>query len=261
MKVAFVGAGNVAWHLAQAFENAHVSVTEIYSRNISHAEALCKKLSGAVVKTDYNFSDSKADILVLAVSDDALPYISSQIHIPENTIVAHTSGSISMKIFENTFKNHGVFYPLQTFSKEKTLDITKVPFCIEGKNEFVTNILKTLASSISQSVYEVNSEQRKTLHVGAVFACNFVNHLLAISKDILTNKSLDFNILKPLIKETIEKALATEHPKDVQTGPAIRKDLKTIEKHLNYLDDDSKKQSIYQLLTESIMNFYVDKLE
>lgn len=261
MKIAFVGAGNVAWHLAQAFENAHISITEIYSRDISHAEALCKKLSDTIVKTDYNFTDSDVNIILLAVSDDALPHIASQLRIPENTIVAHTSGSISMDIFENIFENYGVFYPLQTFSKGKNLNIAKVPFCIEGKNEFVKNTLKTLASYISQSVYEVTSEQRKTLHVGAVFACNFVNHLLAISKTILTDKSLDFNILKPLIEETIEKALTTEHPKDVQTGPAIRKDVKTIEKHLNYLQHDFQKQKIYQLLTESIMNFYVNKSE
>ncbi|MCU0439607.1 MAG: DUF2520 domain-containing protein [Raineya sp.] len=261
MKVAFVGAGNVAWHLAQAFENTHIAITEVYSRDIAHAELLCNKLTNATIKNDYNFTDSEADILLVSVSDDAISSVISQIQIPTKVIIAHTSGSVSMDVFKNKFENCGVFYPLQTFSKEKKLSIHKVPFCIEGANSFVTDTLKNLALKISQLVYDVNSEQRKTLHVGAIFACNFVNHLLALSKEILTNKSLDFNILKPLIEETIEKALSIEHPKDVQTGPAIRKDIKTIEKHLSYLNFDLSKQKIYQLLTESIMNFYADKSE
>jgi predicted short-subunit dehydrogenase-like oxidoreductase (DUF2520 family) len=261
MKVAFVGAGNVAWHLAQAFENVHISITEVYSRNEMHAENLCKKLHHAIVKKELYFSDPELDILILAVSDDALPTIVKQIQVPSNTIVAHTSGSVSMDIFQDMTYHYGVFYPLQTFSKEKPLNINKVPFCIEGKNDFIKNKLRNLASSISESVYDVDSTQRKTLHVGAVFACNFVNHLLAISKNILADKSLDFNILKPLIEETIQKALTTDHPKNAQTGPAIRKDTQTIQRHLSYLQDTPQEQTIYQLLTDSIMHFYANKSE
>jgi len=253
MKVAFVGAGNVAWHLAQAFEKAGIVVTEICSKNILNAQELSKQLSQTQAHTHLNFSESKADFLILAVSDDALIQIVKELILPSSMVVAHTSGSVSMSVFEGMESAYGVFYPLQTFSKHKNIQLEQVPFCVEASSEAALFQLKKLAQHISRKVYEVNSEQRKTLHIGAVFACNFVNHLLHISKNILEEKGLDFEILKPLIQETIQKALESPDPKHVQTGPAARKDLKTIQKHLDYLANDPSKQELYRLLTESIL--------
>jgi predicted short-subunit dehydrogenase-like oxidoreductase (DUF2520 family) len=253
MKVAWVGAGNVAWHLAQAFDEAGVKVVEVYSRNFLHAESLCQHLYEAEPKRDLDFLDSKADLLLISVSDDALAEVIDNLILRPDMLVAHTSGSISMKVFEGYPYPYGVFYPLQTFSKKRNLDVSKVPFCIEGQNDKVVHQLTQLARKISKAVYQISSEERKILHISAVFACNFVNHLLALSKDILDGEKLDFAILKPLIQETIQKALDSKSPLDVQTGPAVRRDFQVIEQHLHYLEQEPLKKKIYEILTESIL--------
>jgi len=249
--ITFIGAGHVAWHLAQALEDAGHSILEIYSRNSRHAQQLAEHLYDAQPVHSLNFADSHADVFIIAVPDDAVPSVVETAVFPVGAIICHTSGTLPLAAFK-TLPNCGVFYPLQTFSKNRPVMVNRVPFCLEASNETTENILVAIAQSISQTVYLVSSEERKILHIGAVFACNFTNHLLVLARLIVEKEHLEFDLLKPLIEETFAKALATEDPATVQTGPAIRGDAQTIASHLKYLKANPVHQKIYKLLTESI---------
>lgn len=261
MQIIIVGAGNVAWHLAQALENAGHYINEVYSRDSNNAKNLVAKLYEAQVAPDLDFSNSKADLIILAVADNALKDVMSQIVFPENCVVVHTSGTQSLdklRQLANTYSDiyvaTGVFYPLQTFSKEVEITFKNVPLCIEASDEKTKELLVELAYDLSNTVYLVSSEERLILHIAAVFACNFSNHLMAISKQILEKENLEFELLKPLIQETIRKALESPDPALVQTGPASRNDTQSIHQHLEYLEDMPQLAQVYEVLTESIIN-------
>jgi predicted short-subunit dehydrogenase-like oxidoreductase (DUF2520 family) len=168
--------------------------------------------------------------------------------------VAHTSGSVEMNVFQNHASNFGVFYPLQTFHKEKELEISQVPFCIEGNNEATTNALSELAKSISNNIHLVSSKNRKVLHIAAIFACNFTNHFYSIAETILAEKNLSLDILRPLIKETALQVM-DKSPSQLQTGPAIRGDEKIMRQHLNYLAAKPELAELYKKMSESIKNY------
>ena len=228
ISVLVIGNGNVASHLLNAFLNAeNVTVTQINSRNLNNIPS--------------------ADITIIAVSDDAIASVSYKL---KNNLVVHTSGSFALNSLKNK-TNKGVFYMLQTFSKNKKVDFLEVPFCIEAENDNDLRLLESLAKSIGKKVYYINSKQRKALHVAAVFVNNFTNHLYKIGNDICDNNNIPFNILEPLIKETANK-IETLSPREAQTGPAKRNDKKTIRNHLNLLD--KQQQKIYKLLTKSIQD-------
>ena len=259
MKISIVGSGNVGWHLGIAFENHHHPICEVFSRNEAKAEKLSAMLYKAEAKTDLNFSESDAKLFILSVSDDAMEEVCSKLILPENAILAHTSGSKSLDDLQKFMLIHhdlpvkcAVFYPLMTFSAGKRLDLKSVPFCIEAVDDETEQILVDIAQEMSDTVYILSSEERKVLHVAAVFACNFTNHLLALSKSITDNENLEFDLLKPIISETFKKALAADNPADVQTGPAIRNDKTIINRHLDYLKNDARLLEIYEILTESI---------
>jgi predicted short-subunit dehydrogenase-like oxidoreductase (DUF2520 family) len=257
-KISIIGSGNVAWHLSQALEDAGHSIQEVYSRNIKNAEKLAAKLYDAFATNDLDFSESQSQIFFIAVTDDALEQVLAEISIPEDSIIAHTSGTKSIEVFDLLFINKGVFYPLQTFSKTRRVPFEDIPICIEASSDATQKILTNVASTISKYLYYFDSEKRKVLHVSAVFACNFTNHLLAISKEILSTEGIDYSILNPLISETINKAL--EHdPKQMQTGPAIRKDVKVLQEHLKFLSADPDKKQIYKILSESILKMGREK--
>lgn len=252
-KVTFIGAGNVAWHLSQAMEKAGFQVQEVYSRNIKHAQELTAHLWSSTPTKSLDFSRSKSSLFILTVADDAMSKVVEKLVLPEGAILIHTSGTQPLEILSK-YPLTAVLYPLQTFSKHKALAIEGVPFCVEGNNADAEEIVVDIAEGISSEVHIVNSEERKLLHIGAVFACNFTNHLLAVANHFLNEQGLDFNLLKPLIEETFTKALSVDDPASVQTGPAIRKDKEVIARHLAYLQSQPTKQAIYRLLTESIMN-------
>ncbi|MFC5412297.1 Rossmann-like and DUF2520 domain-containing protein [Larkinella bovis] len=260
MKISFIGAGNLAWHLAMAFENAGHVIGEIYSRNASTARQLVSMLYEARLSTDLNFAESEAELFVLALPDDALEEVAAQLVLPENAILVHTSGSKSlevlrrlMDIYSDVPVRTGVFYPLQTFSKStKPLSFDIIPLCIEASDPETEAQLVTLAQQMSQIVYLVNSHERKVLHIAAVFACNFTNYLLGLAKDLTDSEKLDFDLLRPLIEETFQKALDAKHPALVQTGPARRGDLNTLSLHLNYLSDKPELLQLYQMLSDGI---------
>ena len=253
-KISILGSGRVAWHLAKVLHQKGFQILEIYSRNPENALLLAQEVQ-AKAKQDLDFSNHSPDLLLVSISDNALAQIVKNIQIGSSTLVAHTSGSIGMEVFEEVKYPFAVFYPLQTFSKNKAVDFNKVPICLEAKAEKDYIFLEKIAQQISNNVSRINSAQRKTLHVAAVFACNFVNHLLAISKDILDNEQLSFDLLKPLIEETTTKALESIHPKNVQTGPAVRGDNLIMQKHIDYLSKNLYEQEIYRILSENIARF------
>ena len=228
ISVLIVGKGNVGSHLYNAFLNIDtINVNLINSRTLENVP--------------------KADVTIIAVSDDAIAEVSSEI---KNPFVVHTSGSIAIDDLKNQHRK-GVFYMLQTFSTDKKVDFSKVPFCLEAENKKDLQLLETLAKHLGNKIYAINSEQRKILHVAAVFVNNFTNHLYKIGNDICNDNDVPFEILQPLIEETSEK-IKELSPEKAQTGPAIRNDKKTIKNHLNLLT--KKQQNIYTILTESIQH-------
>ncbi len=257
LKIALVGTGNVAWYLANAFMQTAHQIVEIYGRNSTKANELAAN-SNAFAKENLNFKESQAEIILLAVSDNALPEITAQIQLNRNQIVAHTSGSTSMRIFENlqSQAKFGVFYPLQTFSKDRKVARQEVPLCIEGNTTETAIRLEVLAKTISRKVYLISSEKRLKLHLAAVFANNFVNHLLGIAQEILQNENLPFELLGPLIQETFSKVIEAENIYAIQTGPARRNDQIIIQKHLQLLQNDTQKLKIYEIISESIRSKY-----
>ncbi|WP_299229579.1 Rossmann-like and DUF2520 domain-containing protein [uncultured Psychroserpens sp.] len=245
ISVIILGAGNVATHLFRAFsESSQVSVKQWYNRNIKIIESF----KNEVDITDDISQLFEADIYVLAVSDDAIAELSSQLPF-ENRLVVHTSGSVNP--YDIDKKNRrGVFYPLQTFSKSVTVNFSKIPICLETLTKADYLLLKTLATSISNHTKRVNSDQRASLHLAAVFVNNFTNQLYRIAHEITEAKGAEFDMLKPLILETANKVQEVS-PYKAQTGPAKRNDKKTIKKHLKLLDS-KEYQAIYKLLTDSI---------
>ncbi len=253
-KIAFVGAGNVAWSMAQALLAAGHEVISVYSRTSESREQLCKLLPKAKPAESLDMSDSNADIIIIAVPDAALDQITTTLKVKQNVLVVHTSGSRPLTVLESIRDARiGVFYPLQTFSKTKQVDFLSIPILIEAIDDETLLELKELALSICSDVHEVVSQTRKQLHLSAVFACNFTNHLLGISRQLLNEANLPIELLHPLIQETVTKA-SLQNPYNVQTGPAIRYDDIVIQEHIEMLKQHPRFQELYKALTSSIQN-------
>jgi len=248
-KIVLIGAGNVATQLGIALTDAGYRVSQVYSRTKRSASLLAKKIKAAAI-TDLAKIDETAAVYIIAVKDDAIAEVAKKLRL-EHGIVAHTSGSVSMDVLKKASKNYGVFYPLLTFTKDKKVDFKTVPICIEGSNKATSTTLQYFAKSISSNVQLINSDQRKVIHLAAVFACNFSNHMYAIADDILKKNKLSLDILKPLIEETALK-IRDKSPAKVQTGPAVRGDKKTMEGHLKMLSGDKKLKEIYKLVSATI---------
>jgi predicted short-subunit dehydrogenase-like oxidoreductase (DUF2520 family) len=247
IKVVILGSGNVAQHLIEVMKNAsNIDLVQVFARNPNH---LNHQLPSSKIISNYQ-KIADADVYIISVSDYAIAEISGKLPF-ENRLVVHTSGSSDFSVLDNKNRK-GVFYPLQTFTKGKKIDFNPIPLCLEAEMEQDFQLLEKLAFCISQKVFQINSEQRKSLHVGAVFVCNFVNHLYQIGNEICEANQIPFEVLHPLIQETAQKILELT-PKEAQTGPALRNDTKTIEKHLDFLSDENYK-TIYKLLTQSIQN-------
>ena len=250
MRITIIGSGNVATHLAAAFKNAGHSIVQVYSRNMHNASLLAYHVKADAID-DLNLIGPETDLFVIAVKDDAIEEVASAL-AKHNKLIVHTSGATDLQALLKYTPNAGVFYPLQTFSKTKEVNFNAVPLCIEGANEQITSVLNELAYTISQNVYKVNSDQRKTLHLAAVFACNFPNYLYYLSQQLLADQNLPFDLLRPLILETAEKV--QEHlPGAVQTGPAVRNDEKTMNAHLQLLNEKPELQQLYRLLSQGII--------
>lgn len=254
MDVSFIGSGNLAWHLAPALDNVGYTVKEVYSQNPKHATALVGRLYQADVKASLDFSTSSSDVFIIAVSDDAIQHIAREIILPEDSILIHTSGSQPLSVLGYAATpNIGVFYPLQTFSKTKKIDFKDIPVFIESDLEDVIQVLTKMGKAVSGKVKRITSHDRKALHVAAVFASNFSNHMLTIAKEIADKNGLDFELLKPLIAETLNKSLAID-PHLAQTGPARRGDLEILDNHIEFLQDDPKVAEIYKVISQHILS-------
>ncbi|TYA54343.1 Rossmann-like and DUF2520 domain-containing protein [Formosa maritima] len=245
ISVSIIGAGNVATHLYKVFKKTEqVSIVQWYNRDLTKLSSY----KNAVSITDLLSELKPVDIYIIAVSDDAIAKISEQLPFKDRLVV-HMSGSVG--IYDLDKKNkRGVFYPLQTFSKEAKVDFKQIPICIETIGKKNLPLLKSLAEAIGSKSYKVNSDQRKALHLAAVFVNNFTNQLYRIAHEITESEGVEFDILKPLILETAKKVQDLS-PYMAQTGPAKRNDKKTIKNHLKQLENEHHKD-IYNLLTNSI---------
>lgn len=257
--VSFIGSGNLAWHLAPALDNAGFVVKEVYSRNSRHAAALTERLYQAEVKATLDFSTSPSSIFIVAVNDESISEIAREIILPDDAVLAHTSGSVPLADLQfAATSNIGVFYPLQTFTKNKKIDFKQTPIFIESVNQETDGVLTILAKSISSQVKKIASEERKAMHIAAVFASNFTNHMLTIAKEIMEQNGLKYDWLIPLISETINKSLQIG-PEEAQTGPAKRGDLEILEKHLVFLQEDEAVAEIYKIVSQHIIDKYCEE--
>lgn len=245
--VILIGSGNVATRLGIALKQCNYQIIQVYSRSIENASILGKKLNADF--TNDLIELKTADLIIVSVHDDAITNITTKL---KNIPIVHTSGSVGLNVFNNTHKNCGVFYPLQTFDKEIELDFSVIPICIEANNHAFEQELISLAKNLSNTVVRLNSEQRKQLHIAAVFACNFSNQMFAIADEILAKNNIDFKLLLPLINQTVSK-LNNNKAKDVQTGPAQRKDIAIINEHLKALETTDVHE-LYALITQYIMD-------
>ncbi|WP_316798055.1 Rossmann-like and DUF2520 domain-containing protein [Pedobacter frigidisoli] len=249
MDIVLLGSGNVATSLAKALKNAGERLLQVYSPNIEHAVFLAKQVGAEGIS---NLSEvvRDTDLYIISVKDDAIEQVAQSL-TEVSGLVVHTSGTTDIKSLAGHLKRVGVFYPLQTFSKSRLVSLDDVPLCLESSSDDDLGILITLAERLSSRVYQLNGEKRKVLHLSAVFACNFPNHLYALAAEVLQQSGLDFDIMRPLIRETADKVMVNM-PLDMQTGPSVRKDESTVNKHLSMLNNLPHLQEIYQTLSNSI---------
>lgn len=246
-----IGAGNVATHLAQALQQKGFHLSQIYSRTQESAQALAQTL-GCAWTTCLEQIDEHADLYIVSVKDAVLETVISQLaHCNPDALYLHTAGSMPMEVWKGKFKNYGVAYPMQTFSKQREVNFEEVPFFLEANSPENLSLLQEITGSLSPKVYEASSEQRKYLHIAAVFACNFSNHMYAICQHLLQAHQLPFESMLPLIDETARKVHELS-PVEAQTGPARRYDENVINRHLNMLEEEPKLAEIYRLLSEHI---------
>lgn len=249
MKVTFVGSGNLATRLSLAMQQTgRYEFVQVYSQTEAHASRLASAL-GCEYTTEAASVRAGADLYVFSLKDTALETVIAQ--VPANDgLWVHTAGSMPMEVFAPYAKRYGVLYPLQTFSRQREVDFRPIPFFLETALAADGEILSGVAHSLSDNVRFLSSEKRKSIHLAAVFACNFTNHIYALAGNILAASDVPFDVLLPLIDETAAKVHELS-PREAQTGPAIRYDENVIGKHLAMLADPRMKE-IYRLLSQSI---------
>lgn len=252
MKISFIGAGRVATHLAKALASEH-QIMQICSRNLAHAQTLAEQVGAKAIDQIQDLHDA-CELVVIAVSDQAIAAVASAVrqHLP-NVLMVHTSGSTDMSIIGDQHQRIGVFYPLQTFSLEREIDWQQTPVFIEANHQEDTLLLQTLAHQLSNRVYAYSSKQRLSLHLAAVFACNFANYCYDAAKQITDAQEVDFSLLYPLMLETAAKATQNP-PRQVQTGPASRGDEAILQLHETLLaqGEQASLLPMYRLISEHI---------
>lgn len=250
--VVIIGAGKLATQLGKTLYQKGFPIMQVYSHTIVSAKLLGEKINASYTN-ELSQIISEAEVYIYAIKESAIESCIDK--IPKNKgLHIHTAGSVSMSVFAEKTENYGVLYPLQTFSKERDVNFEKIPVFIEANSKQNELFLNDFAHSISNQVQYADSEQRKSLHLAAVFACNFVNHLYAIAEKLLADKGISFDNLLPLINETAAK-IQDISPKDAQTGPAVRFDKNSIQKHLDTLNNMPYEQAIYKLLSENIFRY------
>jgi predicted short-subunit dehydrogenase-like oxidoreductase (DUF2520 family) len=263
MRIIFLGSGNLATHLSLALKAAGEDILQIFSRTQEHAQALADKLNCA---SCVSISDIRtdADVYIFSVKDDALPSLISQLseHLTPNTqlpLFLHTAGSVPMSVFPSNIQSpprglgglcYGVLYPMQTFSKDRSVNFREIPCFVEASDSNTLEEIKTLASKVSDHVVEMSSEKRRKLHLAAVFACNMVNHCYRLAEKVLEEEGIDFSLYLPLIQETANKVKELS-PRKAQTGPMVRYDKNIMDAQISLINDERTRQ-IYRLMADSI---------
>jgi predicted short-subunit dehydrogenase-like oxidoreductase (DUF2520 family) len=248
-RITLAGAGNVAWHLGKALVQKGYVINQVLDRTASSSKQLAEELNAESSGTpEDGIADS--DACLVCVSDDAIVSVIAQLK-PGNCLLMHTAGSVPMDVFRNYATNYGVLYPLQTFTKGRPLDYSQIPFLTEANTTENLKLINQIASSISNLAMEADSIQRLYIHLAAIFASNFSNHMFALAEKLAGEYKMSFDLLKPLIAETTAKALEMS-PQKAQTGPAARGNTKIIEKHLELLKNNPRLQELYRLISEDI---------
>jgi len=248
MKIVFIGAGNLATCVSLEMQRTGMTIGQIYSRTRDSAESLAKKLNCSWT-TNINEIIPDADLYIFSLKDSVLKDVISQVQ-PNDGLWVHTAGSVPMNIFEGHAKRYGAFYPLQTFTKKRRVKLDGTPIFLEVNDPDDMKMLKKVAIALSGNAQELDSEKRKSLHLAAVFACNFTNHMYLLGSKVLEEKGISYDVMLPLIVETAEK-ISELSPSEAQTGPAVRFDKEIMDKQLAMLSDPSM-QTIYKLISQNI---------
>ncbi len=249
-RIALIGAGRVGGHLGRRLHLAGWPIVQVYSRSPDKAKTLAAQL-GAGYTGDLNAITGDADLYIIAVSDDAIGAVAGALRLPPDKLVVHTSGATPSDELHTRFARYGVFYPLQTFSADREPDFSTIPICLFAADTAGYDLLERLARSLGSPFYAVDDRQRFVLHVAAVFVNNFTNYLYQVGEDIVHSEQLSFDLLRPLILETAQK-IQSASPAAMQTGPAIRGDVATVERHLAYLASRPEYAELYRMLTKGI---------
>lgn len=256
--IVLIGAGNVATHLGKAFHEAGCRIRMVYSRTKESARILAESI-GCPYTTDITSIDNEADIYIVSLKDSVLDHILPElVKCNSKALFVHTAGSVSIDIWKGLTHRYGVIYPMQTLSKQRDINFDNVHFFIEANTEEDTEMLIKTASLISRHIFKASSEQRKYLHISAVFACNFANHMYSICEHLLTSHGLPFSAMLPLIDETAEKVHHLS-PVSAQTGPAQRDDHNIMNSHLSLLKDEPEIAELYLRISENIHNYQRNK--
>lgn len=256
--IVLIGAGNVATHLGKAFHEAGCRIRMVYSRTKESARILAESI-GCPYTTNITSIDNEADIYIVSLKDSVLDHILPElVKCNSKALFVHTAGSVSIDIWKGLTHRYGVLYPMQTFSKQRDINFDNVHFFIEANTEEDTELLIKTASLISRHIFKASSEQRKYLHISAVFACNFANHMYSICEHLLTSHGLPFSAMLPLIDETAEKVHHLS-PVSAQTGPAQRDDHNIMNNHLSLLKDEPEIAELYLRISENIHNYQRNK--
>jgi predicted short-subunit dehydrogenase-like oxidoreductase (DUF2520 family) len=251
--IAFIGAGNLAWHLAPELENYGHKVSLVCSRSKKNTKDLIQRLYNASLKRNLDFSNSDVDAIFISVNDNNIQDVVSEIIVPENCALFHSSGTQPLDILKVSAANHyGVLYPLQTFTRGVKINFRETPIFLEANGDLAYRILSDLTKGISKNIYRISSDQRSILHLSAVIASNFSNHMLTVAKSLMEDHNMDFNLLENLASTMFQKAFAIG-PENGQTGPAVREDHNTLEKHLKLLKGDRDLQKLYSRISEHII--------
>lgn len=258
--VFLVGTGNVAWHLGKRLVSQGISLAGVLGRNPQQVEETLLYIGIKNGFLSVKDIPKDADLYLLAVSDDSIELLARQLSttLPNDRMIAHTSGSTASNVFDPFFQNFGVLYPLQTFSKSRSVDFSRVPICVYASNARCQVAFIELATKLSPVVHLMDDPQRGALHLAAVFANNFTNHLYTIAAEICRQQNVPFDLLRPLILETAHKVMVA-HPAEMQTGPAKRHDHKTMQLHKKALENQPLWQRLYELMSTSIESMIANK--
>ncbi|MFB6317589.1 Rossmann-like and DUF2520 domain-containing protein [Saccharicrinis sp. FJH54] len=249
LNIVLLGSGNVATHLGLNLHKMGIRIIQVYSRTETNAKVLAQQLNASFT-ADLGSIENDADLYIIALKDNCIAEVVSDKRL-KNKPMVHTAGSVGTDVFKDSTQQYGVLYPFQTFTKSREVSFKAIPVLIEASNPDFEYALMKLAGRLSDRVIQANSAQRAILHISAVFACNFTNHMYAVAEDLLQSSGLSFDLLKPLISETAEKVMMMR-PVEAQTGPAVRFDSVILDQQMKKLKDEPVYQKIYGLLSESI---------